>query len=154
MRSLQGGSIRITSKHPLSFNSSKIAKSDVNCSNGVIHVVDNVLIPDDAPESPFDQDSDFRLLQRLDPELESNFKSRPRGVATSVTFCNLSSKPVQVYWINFAGDRKKWREPIVPGGLEVCDRSFAQHVWLLTDEHDNGLGLYVLDRQNGFVIHK
>jgi len=76
------------------------------------------------------------------------------GNETSVVFSNLSSKPIQVYWIDFDGHRKKWRGLIEPGALEICERSFAGHVWLVADEHGEGLGLYILDKQNGLIVHK
>ena len=97
--------------------------------------------------------SDFRLLQRLDPQLESKIKS-DNGPTTTVTFCNLSVNPIQVYWIDGSGKRKKWRGLIAPGALEICQRSFSGNVWLIADEHEKGLGLYVLDSQDGLIVHK
>ncbi|MDB4679730.1 fasciclin domain-containing protein [Planctomycetaceae bacterium] len=138
---------------PLTFNSSQVVKSDISASNGIIHVIDRVLTPpaDSVVKDVFK--SDFRLLQRLDPQLESKIKS-DNGPTTTVTFCNLSGKPIQVYWIGGSGKRKKWRGLIAPGALEICQRSFSGNVWLIADEHEKGLGLYVLDSQDGLIVHK
>lgn len=45
-RSLRGKLIKTTPKHSLTFNKSKFISPDIDCANGIIHVVDNVLIPD------------------------------------------------------------------------------------------------------------
>jgi len=154
-KAIDGNLIKITKKHPLTFNKSKVVKPDINASNGIIHVVDEVLMPpaNSATKHIFDADSEFRLLQRFDPALESTLKS-VGGSTTTATFCNLASKPIQVYWIDHHGKRKKWRGLIQPGALEICDRSYAGHVWLIADEHEKGLGLYILDNQNGLIVHK
>ena len=105
------------------------------------------------PTADFGFKSNFRLLQRVDPQLESKLKS-DNGSITTVTFCNLSVNPIQVYWIDGSGKRQKWRGLIAPGALEICQRSFAGNVWLIADEHDRGLGLYILDDQDGLIVHK
>ena len=157
-KALDGKLIKISTdpfaSAPFSVNTSKVVKPDISASNGIIHVIDQVLTPpaDSVGKKTFN--SDFRLLQRLDPKLESHLKSVRGGEATIAAFCNLSSQPIQVYWINFLGNRKKWRGLIEPGALEICERSFAEHVWLITDEHGEGLGLYILDNQDGVIVHK
>ncbi len=161
----------------LAINKANVVAHDVKASNGIIHVIDKVLMPErfmpngrvlvfpahgdiidtaavnSAAKHIFDADSEFRLLQRFDPALESTLKS-VTGSTTTATFCNLAPKPIQVYWIGGSGKRKKWRGLIEPGALEICDRSFSGHVWLIADEHGKGLGLYILDNQNGLIVHK
>lgn len=39
------GSIRVENKHGVKVNNSKVVKTDIVCSNGVIHVIDTVLLP-------------------------------------------------------------------------------------------------------------
>lgn len=151
-RAIDGNFLKYTSRHPLTFNSSKVVQADINASNGVIHIIDSVLMPPATPSTPFDADSSFKVLQRLDPRIASNLKSG-HGPQTTATFCNLSTEPIQVYWIDRSGKRKKWRNPIQPGNLEICDRSFGSHVWLVADAHGKELGIYVLDKQDSLIVH-
>ncbi|HTN73642.1 MAG TPA: fasciclin domain-containing protein [Pirellulaceae bacterium] len=45
-KSLQGGTIAIDTKDGVTLNgSSKVVKTDIECSNGVIHVIDTVILP-------------------------------------------------------------------------------------------------------------
>lgn len=44
-KTLQGGSVKINAADGVKINDSKVIKADVMTSNGVIHVIDTVLIP-------------------------------------------------------------------------------------------------------------
>lgn len=44
-KTLQGGTLAISTKDGVKFNDSKVVKADIHCSNGIIHVIDTVLIP-------------------------------------------------------------------------------------------------------------
>ena len=155
IKTVQGAEVRVQEGNDpfgdldLLIDQSNIISGDIDAANGIIHVIDRVLMP----PADFGFKSTFRLLQRLDPQLESKIKS-DNGPTTTVTFCNLSGKPIQVYWIGGSGKRKKWRGLIAPGALEICQRSFSGNVWLIADEHEKGLGLYVLDSQDGLIVHK
>ncbi len=151
-RAIDGNLIEITSSHPLRINNSKVVRADINSSNGVIHTIDTVLMPPAKAFNPFDADSNFKVLQRLDPRVASGLKSG-HGPATTATFCNLSTEPIQIYWVTSTGKRKKWRTLIQPGNLEICDRSFRSHVWLVADANDRALGIYVLDKQDSLIVH-
>ena len=45
MRTLQGDKIKINVKNGFSINNAMIIKTDIECTNGVIHVIDEVLMP-------------------------------------------------------------------------------------------------------------
>ncbi len=45
VKTLNGQSIKIKNKHRVMVNNSKVLKTDIECSNGVIHVIDTVLLP-------------------------------------------------------------------------------------------------------------
>lgn len=45
VKTLNGQTVTINNKHGVSVNSSKVVKTDIVCSNGVIHVIDTVLLP-------------------------------------------------------------------------------------------------------------
>ncbi len=44
-RSLQGEDLRIDGTNGVTVNGSKVVTADVDCSNGVIHVIDTVIMP-------------------------------------------------------------------------------------------------------------
>lgn len=45
VKTLNGKSIKVSSKHGVKVNRSKVVKTDIECTNGVIHVIDTVLLP-------------------------------------------------------------------------------------------------------------
>jgi uncharacterized surface protein with fasciclin (FAS1) repeats len=45
VKTLNGQTITIHNKHGVTVNKSKVIKTDIVCTNGVIHVIDTVLIP-------------------------------------------------------------------------------------------------------------
>jgi uncharacterized surface protein with fasciclin (FAS1) repeats len=44
-KTVEGQSVAIDSKDGVKINNAKVVKADVDCSNGVIHVIDTVLLP-------------------------------------------------------------------------------------------------------------
>jgi uncharacterized surface protein with fasciclin (FAS1) repeats len=44
-RTVQGGELRVDATHGVKINNAKVTQADVEASNGVIHVIDTVLIP-------------------------------------------------------------------------------------------------------------
>ena len=45
VKTLQGGTVRIDTSNGVKVNQSKVVKTDIKTSNGIIHVIDTVLIP-------------------------------------------------------------------------------------------------------------
>ncbi len=45
VKTLQGGTVTVFNKHGVMINKSKVVKTDIECDNGVIHVIDTVLMP-------------------------------------------------------------------------------------------------------------
>lgn len=44
-RTVQGGDLRVDASHGVQINNAKVTQADVEASNGVIHVIDTVLLP-------------------------------------------------------------------------------------------------------------
>jgi uncharacterized surface protein with fasciclin (FAS1) repeats len=44
-KTVQGSKITIDAKHGVMINTAKVITADIECSNGVIHVIDTVLMP-------------------------------------------------------------------------------------------------------------
>ncbi|MGF1485256.1 MAG: fasciclin domain-containing protein, partial [Opitutales bacterium] len=49
--SLQGAPLAVKANYGVKINKSKVVKADIQASNGVVHVIDTVLIPSDAPKA-------------------------------------------------------------------------------------------------------
>lgn len=45
LKTLQGGSIEVSTKHGVRVDNAKVTQTDVKASNGVIHIIDTVLMP-------------------------------------------------------------------------------------------------------------
>lgn len=45
-KTVQGGDLRVDSSHGVKINNAKVTQADVEASNGVIHVIDTVLLPE------------------------------------------------------------------------------------------------------------
>jgi uncharacterized surface protein with fasciclin (FAS1) repeats len=45
-KTLQGGKLEIDAKHGVKINNASVIQADIDTSNGVIHVIDTVLIPE------------------------------------------------------------------------------------------------------------
>jgi uncharacterized surface protein with fasciclin (FAS1) repeats len=136
----------------LAVNQSNVIVNDVEASNGIIHVIDTVLLPPEKP-SNFEADSDVELLQRIDPKFESSLRSKNGAKQVAISFCNLSARPIQVYWIRFNGEKDPWRRPIAPGKVEVCEKTYQNHVWLIADESGATLDLYVVGQKDAIIVN-
>ncbi len=44
-RTAQGGDLRVDASHGVKINNAKVTQADIEASNGVIHMIDTVLIP-------------------------------------------------------------------------------------------------------------
>jgi uncharacterized surface protein with fasciclin (FAS1) repeats len=45
VKTLNGQTITVTNKHGVKVNKAKVVKTDIACTNGVIHVIDSVILP-------------------------------------------------------------------------------------------------------------
>jgi uncharacterized surface protein with fasciclin (FAS1) repeats len=45
VKTLNGATIKVSNSHGVKINDSKVTKTDIDCTNGVIHVIDTVLLP-------------------------------------------------------------------------------------------------------------
>ncbi len=44
-KTVQGGTVKVDAKNGVKINDAKVVKADIICENGVIHVIDTVLLP-------------------------------------------------------------------------------------------------------------
>ena len=45
VKTLEGGSVKIRTMHGVQVDGARVMKTDIQASNGVIHVIDTVLMP-------------------------------------------------------------------------------------------------------------
>lgn len=158
-QTLTGGPVNISLRDGrLTINNANVILNDVEASNGIIHVIDTVLLPPEKPATStkpmsFEAGSDVELLQRIDPKFESSLKSINNDKEVSIAFCNLSPRPIQVSWIRFNGERKPGRGLIAPGKVDVCEKTYQNHVWLVADEDGKPLGLYVVGGKDAMIVN-
>src|SRR5262245_5409731 len=77
------------------------------------------------------------------PAEVKGLKSFDSGIETQVTFVNKSGKPVKVYWLDYDGDRKLYKE--LEDGDEYDQMTYLGHPWLITDAEDNAWDVYMPD---------
>lgn len=143
--SLDGGQLAI--------NDADVVENDLEASNGIIHVIDTVLLPPERVPVSLEPGTEVSLLPRINPASESSLESKTSREPVSLTFANLSSRPVLVHWIDYHGEREQWRGKIEPGELATCERTYASHVWLVTDLHGKGLGLYTVGGKDALIVN-
>lgn len=86
-QTLQGDSVPIsTSSYGVQVDGAKVVKTDILCSNGVIHVIDSVLLPD-FPQSVADTDSE--LLRLGTDEIKKQWVTVNDGVMGGVSEGNV-----------------------------------------------------------------
>ena len=45
VKTLEGGMVKVSTKHGVKVDNANVTQADIDCSNGVIHVIDTVLMP-------------------------------------------------------------------------------------------------------------
>ncbi len=89
-------------------------------------------------------------LAPLSPALEGKLKSLSGETHTSIQLENHTSREVQVYWLDYQGNREE-RGKIPPGG-RFTHGTFATHPFLLTDSRGTGLAIFVARPREGIGI--
>jgi hypothetical protein len=86
-------------------------------------------------------------LPRLSCSLEPTLHSIEAPVPTSIQFTNKTSGPVNVYWINYQGQRVFYRGgqfPPLAAGQSYVQGTFITHPWIVTDATSNAcLGIWL-----------
>jgi dipeptidyl-peptidase-4 len=72
------------------------------------------------------------------------------GSPTELHFENHTNDVVKIYWIDTEGDRHQY-EALKPGD-QWDQPTYAGHVWLVTDQAEKPLGVYVATRQRSRVM--
>ena len=70
------------------------------------------------------------------------------GATTTVEFVNASSKPVQLFWIDFSGKRQQYSVIDPDGGY--FQSTFGGHTWIATDSQGNCLSMFQIGAGSGF----
>ena len=71
---------------------------------------------------------------------EPEFASRPSKEPTGMVFANRSSSTVRIYWLDFQGNRRLYRN-LSPGD-KTSQSTFIGHNWLIADLHDRCIGIF------------
>lgn len=92
-------------------------------------------------------------LKKLPVKKEGKIKSLHSNTCSLIRFENETNKTITVYWLDFDGKRQH-KGVIEPFGVWDNHQTFDTHPWLLADEDDRGLALFVAGTSSGFGILK
>lgn len=81
---------------------------------------------------------------------EGALRSQNSAVASSVDFLNTTSDPVNLYWLNYQGDRVFYAT--VAGGATFSQQSYSSHPWLVTNDQNQCLAIFVAQEQPGRAV--
>jgi hypothetical protein len=80
---------------------------------------------------------------------ESVSISRSGEVATEIIFINQRNQPVEVYWLDYSGNRKFYSS--IQPKKRLTQSTYVTHPWVVTDTQKNCLGVYYPDGQRRIV---
>ena len=89
---------------------------------------------------------------RLNAEKQKVAFSLSGKIKTEITFANDSGKVRKLYWLNYKGQREKWK--VLKTGESTNVSTYLTHPWLVTDNDDNGLAIYYPDSEPRTVTLK
>lgn len=81
---------------------------------------------------------------------EAGLRSTEWTVSTSLTFANRMPIALRIYWLNYNGVRQFYA--IVPPGQSHVQQTYVTHPWVLTDESENCVALYMPTREPGEIL--
>ena len=80
-------------------------------------------------------------LQSPNCHSEPSLRSGPSFEATTITFENLTSQVVTIYWLDYGGERQLYSE--VPPGAGVEQPTYMGHPWLVADSSGRCIDIYL-----------
>jgi hypothetical protein len=92
----------------------------------------------------------FVLIASLPVDQESTQRSQQSSSVSSIQFVNRSSRPVQLYWLDFQGQRKSYG--IMAPGTAHQQHTFSSHPWVVVDDANKVRALVVARPEPGRVV--
>jgi dipeptidyl aminopeptidase/acylaminoacyl peptidase len=96
-----------------------------------------------------DVSKDEQITSSLPPHDEPH-PSIQTGDETSITFINCTGGDVEVYWVDFEGERRHY--VTIRAGERHQQHTFAGHVWLVTDKTGKTLAVFVATEEAGDAV--
>jgi hypothetical protein len=84
------------------------------------------------------------------PTDESTLRSPGSDVATSLRFENRTTRALDVHWLDFAGQRKRYAT--VEPGATYTNATYVGHVWVVAESSGEGLAIFVADTAPGVAV--
>ena len=81
--------------------------------------------------------------------LEPTLKSINGGIETFVDFRNNSSQPVEIFWLNYSGERVKYSN--LQPDKSYTQQTYLSHPWMVTNQLGKCLKIYFPTKKKGFV---
>ena len=108
--------------------------------NPNIYVPEYAELVEAAPEGFSLQSAD------LPASREGTIRSITGGPASQFVFKNQTEYTLNVYWLNYQGQRKGPYRQIRPGATWDYQGAQRNHPWLVTDSQGRGLGIFIADK--------
>lgn len=81
--------------------------------------------------------------------LEPKLKSIDGRIKTFIDFRNNSSQPVQIFWLNYSGEREKYSD--LQSNKSYTQQTYLSHPWMVTNQLDECLKIYFPTKDKGFI---
>jgi hypothetical protein len=81
-----------------------------------------------------------QTLQPLSPGFEPSVRSVNSNTPTSVEFVNLTSQTVDIYWLDFEGDRVHYAS--LPSRQSYIQPTYFTHPWVVTTRQGMGIAIF------------
>jgi hypothetical protein len=76
---------------------------------------------------------------------DASLKSLNSNTPTLITFINRSTEPVDIYWLDFGGNRQLYKT--LEAGGSYTQQTFLTHPWLVTDARGKPWNVYMPEAQ-------
>jgi hypothetical protein len=82
-------------------------------------------------------------------EIEDKLRSLVGEIGTPITFSNLLPHNIQIYWLNYKGERVRYNE--LAQGEQYTQRTYISHPWVVADDHGRCIEV-VVPRKDATVV--
>lgn len=91
----------------------------------------------------------FSDLPMVSAGREKTLRSEQSAIATTVQFVNRTPRPMQIFWLDFQGQRKLYNT--LPGNSQFVQTTFAGHPWVVVDD-GKVRGIYIPRPEPGRAV--
>ncbi len=106
----------------------------------------NVMLPDPA------EIASFTNFKAVSCDQEGTLKSGT-AAASKITVNNKTDATIKLYWLDFTGKRVEYSKGGIKAGGSHNQATYVTHPWLIANQNEECLGIYVPDSPSGAVLN-